>query len=107
MTHRNVLREARLGAGLTQAGLARRLGTTQSAVARWESGVGSPRIATLERIARACKRRLRIALEAPGKDDRDQILERLRWTPRRRLDYLRDMIAFERRAHGARARRTH
>jgi hypothetical protein len=34
--------------------------------------------------------------------DRDQIVERLGWTPRQRLDYLLDMLAFEDRAHRAR-----
>jgi hypothetical protein len=33
--------------------------------------------------------------------DRDQIVERLGWTPRQRLDYLVDMLAFEDRARRA------
>jgi len=32
----------------------------------------------------------------------DQIAERLAWTPRQRLDYLLDMLAFEARARRAR-----
>jgi hypothetical protein len=36
--------------------------------------------------------------------DRIQIAERLRWTPRERLDYLLDMLAFEERARRARPR---
>ena len=32
----------------------------------------------------------------------DQIVERLGWTPRQRLRYLLDMLAFEERAHRAR-----
>jgi len=41
---------------------------------------------------------------APALDnsDREQILERLSWTPQERLNYLRDMVAFEERAHRAR-----
>jgi hypothetical protein len=35
-------------------------------------------------------------------DDNDQIVERLRWTPKQRLDYLLDMLAFEERAQQAR-----
>jgi hypothetical protein len=35
-------------------------------------------------------------------DDLDQIAERLAWTPRERLQYLLDMLAFEERAHAAR-----
>ena len=34
--------------------------------------------------------------------DLDQITERLRWTPRQRLQYLLDMLAFEDKAHRAR-----
>ena len=34
--------------------------------------------------------------------DDDQIVERLRWTPKQRLDYLLDMLAFEERARRAR-----
>lgn len=34
--------------------------------------------------------------------DRNQIAERLRWTPKQRLQYLLDMLAFEERAHRAR-----
>jgi len=32
----------------------------------------------------------------------DQIVERLAWTPRERLDFLLDMLGFEERAHRAR-----
>ncbi|MBM3490876.1 MAG: helix-turn-helix transcriptional regulator [Alphaproteobacteria bacterium] len=44
---------ARVAAGLTQAELARRMRTTQSAVARLESGRRSPSLKTLQRIAKA------------------------------------------------------
>lgn len=37
-----------------------------------------------------------------GSDEVDQIVERLAWTPRERLQYLLDMLAFEERAHAAR-----
>ena len=42
---------ARLANGLSQADLAARIGTTQSAIARLESGAVSPSIATLRRLA--------------------------------------------------------
>lgn len=44
------LREQR---GLSQTELARQVGTTQSAIARLESGTISPSLATLERVADA------------------------------------------------------
>lgn len=41
--------------------------------------------------------------DARGEDgDRSQIVERLAWTPKERLDYLMDMLAFEERARRAR-----
>lgn len=60
----NQLIEARARAGLTQAQLAERMGTSQSAVARLESGKALPSLATLEKLAAATGSRLRIALEA-------------------------------------------
>lgn len=54
---------ARARAGLTQAELAERMGTSQSAIARLESGRGRPSVATLEKLAKATGSRLRIALE--------------------------------------------
>ncbi len=53
---------ARTEAKLTQAELARRLGTTQSAIARLESGGVSPSIRTLRRYAEATGTRLSLDL---------------------------------------------
>jgi len=53
---------ARTKAKLTQAELAERLGTTQSAVARLEGGKLSPSVATLRRYAEATGAKLRIDL---------------------------------------------
>ena len=53
---------ARAAAKLTQAELARRLGTTQSAVARLEGGGVSPSFATLRRYAEATGSRLTVGL---------------------------------------------
>ena len=54
---------ARVRARLTQAELARRIGTTQSAVARMESGRYKVSQATLEKYARATGSRLRVVFE--------------------------------------------
>jgi transcriptional regulator with XRE-family HTH domain len=48
-----IVREARRRAGLTQAQLAGRLGTTQSAIARLESGGSEPSFAKVAAAARA------------------------------------------------------
>ena len=61
--------KARAAAGLTQAQVAERIGTTQSAIARLESPSGrhSPSVATLQRYARAlgCRLELRLVRQ-PG-----------------------------------------
>ena len=56
--------KARAAAGLTQADVAARIGTTQSAIARLESPAGkhSPSIATLQRYASALGYRLQLRL---------------------------------------------
>ena len=46
-------RRVRTDAGLTQAELAERMGTTQSAIARMEGGGVRPTLETLEKLARA------------------------------------------------------
>src|SRR5712692_7841364 len=58
------LSEARRKAGLTQAELASRMGTSQAAVARIESGRGAPKWSTIERYARAVGARPVVRLEA-------------------------------------------
>jgi ribosome-binding protein aMBF1 (putative translation factor) len=55
--------EARVTAGLTQEQLARRMETTQSVIARLESGRTKPSTQTLERLATATKTRLKISFE--------------------------------------------
>jgi transcriptional regulator with XRE-family HTH domain len=56
--------KARVEAGLTQAEVAARVGTTQSAIARLESAESkhSPSIATLQRYARALGYRVEVRL---------------------------------------------
>lgn len=60
--------KARAVSGITQAEVAERIGTTQSAVARLESGSGkhSPSLATLQKYAHAlgCRLELRLVSEA-------------------------------------------
>ncbi|WP_254893541.1 helix-turn-helix transcriptional regulator [Mycobacterium malmoense] len=51
-------------AGLTQTELARRMGTTQSAIAAIETGARTPTVKLLERLARARGGRLTIRIDA-------------------------------------------
>jgi transcriptional regulator with XRE-family HTH domain len=55
--------KARSRAGLSQSELARRMKTTQSTVARLESGRGLPSTRTLDRFAKATGHRLKISFE--------------------------------------------
>ncbi len=57
--------KARTRAGITQAELAARMKTTQSAVARLESGRVPPSTRTLEKVAQATRTRLRIQFDPP------------------------------------------
>lgn len=59
---------ARTQADLTQAELARRMGTTQSAIARMESGKFKPSHSTLEKYAQATGTRLRVIFEVISAD---------------------------------------
>ena len=58
---------ARRAAKLTQTELARRLGTTRSAIARLEGGGVSPSFATLRRYAEATGTRLTVSLVQPDR----------------------------------------
>lgn len=55
------LREARQRAGLTQAALAARAGTSQATISAYESGRKQPSVATLDRLLAAAGARLRVA----------------------------------------------
>ena len=57
------LLKARLRAGLSQSELAARMGTSQSTIARLESGRTRPSTQTLERLAAATGTRLKISFE--------------------------------------------
>jgi ribosome-binding protein aMBF1 (putative translation factor) len=58
----SVVIKARIRAGLSQAALAKKIGTKQPAIARIEGGQ-LPSTATLQRIAKATGSKLRISLE--------------------------------------------
>lgn len=98
-----VIRRARVGAGFSQAELAKQAGTSQPALARYETGAALPTLPTLERLLSACGRRLQVraarATEpaAPTTSMRGQLGPRaraLRQRRRRLLDAAR--------AHGVR-----
>lgn len=80
------IRQWREAAGLSQQQLAERIGTTQSAISRWEHGRDEPRLSTLAAILRGCGLTGELVV---GEDvDRAQIRQQLALTPRQRLDGL-------------------
>jgi transcriptional regulator with XRE-family HTH domain len=82
----DLIREARLRAGLTQYELAERSGRERSVIARWEQGAVSPSIDNLLEIIQACG--FDLPLELVLRDD--STIERLRknvlLSPERRVE---------------------
>ncbi len=54
--------DARIKRGITQAEIAKRAGTTQSAIARFESGVGNPTLDFMQRVSAAVGARLEVRI---------------------------------------------
>ncbi len=101
-----LLRELRLDAGLSQRALARRAGTSQPAVARYERGAATPSWETLQRLAAACGQCLKISAE-PIPDPHDVELAEvlIRLTPEERLRALRRYAHMHELAQGAAEKR--
>ncbi len=84
-----LLRDARRHAGLTQAELAARLGTTQSAVAKLERPGANPTVATLEHAVSATGHKLQLIAPAFGDGaDISLLRQALRRTPGERIEAL-------------------
>jgi transcriptional regulator with XRE-family HTH domain len=81
-----LVREARKRAGLTQAELAERAGTTQSAIARLESGRTSPALEQVERLLKLCGFQLIVELAPYDDSDIVQAEASLRRTPQARAE---------------------
>jgi transcriptional regulator with XRE-family HTH domain len=65
----SLLIDARTRAKLSQAELAKKMGTSQSTIARLESGAAKPSLSTLERFAKATGMKMRVVFE-PAKTSR-------------------------------------
>jgi transcriptional regulator with XRE-family HTH domain len=86
-----LIRDARRLAGLTQAELAARLGTAQSAVSNWERGRDTPRVDTLARVLEACGFEVDMTFRRHDDVDRAQIRQNLALTPTERLESVRNV----------------
>ena len=103
-----LLRRARERAGMTQAQLAQRMGTTQSAVARMERPGSNPRFNTLAHALAMTGRNLKLGT-GPLQSSIDESLthDRVRLSPAERLasfessyDNLREVVVGARRDRG-------
>jgi transcriptional regulator with XRE-family HTH domain len=84
----DLIREARLRAGLTQAGLSARSGTQRSVIARWEQGTVSPTFDNMLEVIEACGFELPLML-APRDASLDGQLDKNRLlSPERRAQRL-------------------
>jgi transcriptional regulator with XRE-family HTH domain len=100
-----LIRKARRSAGLTQHQLARRLGTTQSALARLERPGSNPTIETLEEALLAAGHRLELrAVQAPPGVDETLNADALRRDPAARLAHFVSFYGMARRTAEARQR---
>ncbi|HEX5672046.1 MAG TPA: helix-turn-helix transcriptional regulator [Acidimicrobiia bacterium] len=102
MTGASIVREARRRRGISQAELARRLGTTQSAIARLESRRTSPRFETVVAAVRACDLDLHLSVTEPDYDHRRLIEDAFTLSPGQRLHDLVDRLETETRLKRAR-----
>ncbi len=89
----SVIQKTRQRAGLTQADLAQRVGTTQSAISRLESGGVRPSLDTLEHLAKACGATLELRL-GPVETPATEFESNLSLTPKGRLDQLVRTVQF-------------
>ena len=88
MVGADLLREARLRAGLTQAELAERSGTARSQISRYERGDVLPSLETLRRLVRACGLELSFRIFKLDVEEHDAALiaQTLALTPEQRVD---------------------
>jgi len=94
-----LVKEARRRAGLTQAELAAGAGTTQSAIARIESGAVAPSLKRLTELVQAAGFDIDVRLVPYDDHDLSMAMRNRKLTPEQRLD---NMLAFQRFAQAGR-----
>src|SRR3954454_4019148 len=88
----DLVKEARRRADLTQRELAERAGTTQSAIARLETGQTSPSFDLVIRLIKVCGFRLDVFLDPYDDSDIAQAEALLRMSAPERLAYMVDAV---------------
>lgn len=94
MVSGDLIREARLRAGLTQAELGERIGKPQSVIARWERGDVTPSLEALRQAIRGCGLELSFHLSRLDESSMTVIDEHLRMSPAQRLADLLERVRF-------------
>jgi transcriptional regulator with XRE-family HTH domain len=84
----SAIRRAREEAGLSQAALARRSGTSQAAISRIERGLEEPTLRRVEQIVAGLGLRPRLEFEPLAEPDAEprRLAEQARRTPQERFD---------------------
>ncbi len=80
-----VIREARLLAGLSQEGLAERIGIPRQSIARWERGAVEPGFDTVRRLLRSCGFDVSLVRYEPDEAAEGRLGGRLELTPHERV----------------------
>ena len=93
MRSADLIREARLRAGLTQYGLAERSGRERSVIARWEQGAVSPSFDNLLEVIEACGFDLPLVLVPRGDIGEERLETNSLLTPERRAQRLLARLA--------------
>jgi transcriptional regulator with XRE-family HTH domain len=90
----DLIKEARLRAGLTQTELGARLGKAQSVIARWERDDVSPSLETVRDVVRACGLDLTFFMSKFDDSNVTIIDQHLRMTPAERFADLMARVRF-------------
>ena len=88
MRSADLIREARLRAGLTQYELAERSGRDRSVIARWEQGTVAPSIESLIELLHACGFDLPLELVAHDPAEGERLRKTALLSPERRVQRL-------------------
>jgi transcriptional regulator with XRE-family HTH domain len=85
MRSADLIREARLRAGLTQYELAERSARDRSVIARWEQGAVAPNLETLVELVRACGFDLPLELVPREPSGDERLRKNVLLSPERRV----------------------
>lgn len=81
----DVIREARLLVGLSQDGLAERVGVPRQSIARWERGEVEPGFDNVRRLLRSCGFDVSLVRYEANESAEARLDSRLQLTPQERL----------------------